>query len=299
MGDSPDREPKAGATATTTPTPGTVTHTTSRSSLTPTATRRRVRPQEFLLPDGRRILVALPEEAATLRDKYASANAENAEGQVEVVIHGSVEHEDFLRQSAAHHAARRDAMRARHGADFDEWERTAAELEAVEAQLHRIADHSASLGHNFSKFGFAAHLRTYGDDGETPAGSALHSTASSRAGSISGDGGDGGFGLGEDKPSWEDRGGAATIKLFRRPIVKQYFHRGLLWRRSEETHVMSFELFFDLLYGELPPPRRERDGDDAEASSSPAQSASSPSTATTWPRAPTPTSCCASSSPSA
>ncbi|KAK4214438.1 bacterial low temperature requirement A protein-domain-containing protein [Rhypophila decipiens] len=38
------------------------------------------------------------------------------------------------------------------------------------------------------------------------------------------------------------------MKLFQRPVVKQYFHRGLLWRASEETAVMSFELFFDLLY---------------------------------------------------
>jgi len=41
------------------------------------------------------------------------------------------------------------------------------------------------------------------------------------------------------------------MKLFQRPVVKQYFHRGLLWRASEETEVMSFELFFDLLYGML------------------------------------------------
>jgi hypothetical protein len=50
---------------------------------------------------------------------------------------------------------------------------------------------------------------------------------------------------------WDDKRGGEMIKLFQRPVVKQYFHRGLLWRSSEETKVMSFELFFDLLYGQF------------------------------------------------
>lgn len=32
------------------------------------------------------------------------------------------------------------------------------------------------------------------------------------------------------------------------PIVRQYFHKGLLWRASGTTEVASFELFVDLLY---------------------------------------------------
>lgn len=30
--------------------------------------------------------------------------------------------------------------------------------------------------------------------------------------------------------------------------MRQYFHKGLLWRASENTDVASFELFVDLLY---------------------------------------------------
>ena len=65
--------------------------------------------------------------------------------------------------------------------------------------------------------------------------------------STSGDGGS------EEYEDYADVGGGGTdtMKLFQRPVVKQYFHRGLLWRASEETEVMSFELFFDLLYGML------------------------------------------------
>lgn len=30
--------------------------------------------------------------------------------------------------------------------------------------------------------------------------------------------------------------------------MRQYFHKGLLWRASQSTEVASFELFVDLLY---------------------------------------------------
>ena len=36
--------------------------------------------------------------------------------------------------------------------------------------------------------------------------------------------------------------------LWRKPVVRQYFHKGLLWRASEIEEVQSFELFVDLLY---------------------------------------------------
>jgi len=207
---------------------------------------RRKKPSEFLLPDGRRILVALPEDIEALRRKYASTIA--AGGQVEIVVHGSEEHQEHLRTSHQHHAQRREALRRRFGSDFDEWERVQAELDAVSSQLDRLADHGASLGHNFSKFGYSAHLRTYGgggsSDGEDGNGGAT--TPRSRTASVAGDDDS----ISTAPASWEDRRGGTTMKLFKRPVIKQYFHRGLLWRASEETSVLSFELFFDLLYGE-------------------------------------------------
>lgn len=38
------------------------------------------------------------------------------------------------------------------------------------------------------------------------------------------------------------------MKFWKRPVVRQYFHKGLLWRASEVEEVASFELFVDLLY---------------------------------------------------
>ena len=36
--------------------------------------------------------------------------------------------------------------------------------------------------------------------------------------------------------------------LWKKPTIRQYWHKGLLWRASEVEEVASFELFVDLLY---------------------------------------------------
>lgn len=38
------------------------------------------------------------------------------------------------------------------------------------------------------------------------------------------------------------------IKFFKRPVIRQYFHKGLLWRSAQSGQVGTFELFADLLY---------------------------------------------------
>ncbi|CAK7217032.1 hypothetical protein SBRCBS47491_003024 [Sporothrix bragantina] len=276
----PAPTPSAAATpAGSTPASRTTSHTNGagRSSRRRgSKTGRRRKPQEFMMPDGRRVLVALPEDVAALRDKYAGVmrEAENGDGegapQVEVVVHGSPEHKRFLEESQAHHRSLREALKTKYGADIlDEWDRVTADFNHVSTELEQLADHSSSLGHNFSKFGYSATLRTFGGDEHgggghgsghgSGAGSASNSRHASRANSIAsgttddddddtGSGGDSDDGGKSGVPVWHNQGSGQIMQLFKRPVVKQYFHRGLLWRASEETSVQSFELFFDLLY---------------------------------------------------
>lgn len=223
---------------------------TTPTARTGTYTRRR--PTEFLLPDGRRILVALPEEAEALRQKHSHSHPHShhqhrapaqAEAQVEVVVHGSHEHTSLLHESRRHHEARRDALRARHGDDtLQEWDAVRRGLDGVTAQLARLADHSAAglLRENFSRFGYDARLRTYGGGGGDGESSAT-SLVGVDGGRERAPGGEG------DEVDWDDRSGEA-VSLFRIPVVKQYFHRGLLWRASGDSEVMPYELFFDLLF---------------------------------------------------
>jgi low temperature requirement protein LtrA len=80
-----------------------------------------------------------------------------------------------------------------------------------------------SLEANFSRFGYSAHIRTRGVDS---------SANSARSG------------LGDEA----DRRLGETMKFWKRPVVRQYFHKGLIWRARETEEVAPFELFIDLLY---------------------------------------------------
>ncbi|KAH7040498.1 bacterial low temperature requirement A protein-domain-containing protein [Microdochium trichocladiopsis] len=211
---------------------------------------------EFHVPPGKKILVALPEDAARLRAKYKGAagatttradrhsNGENEDGddkdiQIEIVVHGSSEHSAHLHSARRHHEARREEFARRFGADFDEWESTQSALDEVNRQLEGLVEHEApsALSANFDRFGYSATLKTY----------AVHpgreSTPGSSRASLNGSDSDSGT-----LRNWDDTSGGRTIRLFQRPVIKQYFHKGLLWRNSEQTEVMSFELFFELIY---------------------------------------------------
>ncbi|KAM6537206.1 hypothetical protein FALCPG4_003144 [Fusarium falciforme] len=186
---------------------------------------RRRQPQRFALPNGKEVIVSLPEDYDNLRKKYGSQD----EIQVEVVLHGSTEHSNYLRETRDHHEGRRAKLRELHGPAFDEWEDVQSQLDTFNSELDRLSTNTNGLSANFNKFGYGAELRTYNDD-ETPD----VDTSTSDTVSIA--------------SSWSQARLGETTKLFKKPVIKQWFHKGLLWRASENTEIMAIELFFDLLY---------------------------------------------------
>jgi hypothetical protein len=104
---------------------------------------------------------------------------------------------------------------------YKKFEHVRDELDVLNSELHILTDHSVALDASFDKFGYSAHLRT--TDSET---ASINSTA-------------------EEKH--RDRT-TNPLKFFRRPQIRQYFHKGLLWRSSKPGEVASFELFIDLVY---------------------------------------------------
>ncbi|KAL7944349.1 bacterial low temperature requirement A domain-containing protein [Trichoderma barbatum] len=187
---------------------------------------RRRRPQELLLPNGRKIIVTLPEDLEDIRRR----NRKDDDTQVEVVIHGSIEHSQYLRQSRDHHEERRQLLRDQHGPAFEEWEDIQNQLSSVTTELERLENQASGLYGNFSKFGYDAAVRTYND--EDPPIASSHTSISEKSRGQREDG---------------DRHGETT-KLFKRPVIRQWFHQGLLWRASEQTEIMAIELFLDLVY---------------------------------------------------
>ncbi|KAA8574237.1 hypothetical protein EYC84_005739 [Monilinia fructicola] len=184
-----------------------------------------------MLPNGRRVHIApSPEEAEILRRRLSAIEKDQP---FDLVINGSPEHLDALRTAHTHHENKRQALKDKHGDAYDEFENVKSDLDALVSELHMLTDHSVALDANFSKYGYSAHLRTY-DDGSGP---------SSSASSLYHGPDD------HEKKDWaaEKRNGR-IMKLYKKPTVRQYFHRGLLWRASGTTEVASFELFVDLLY---------------------------------------------------
>lgn len=196
-------------------------------SYTPSSRRRR--PQEFTLPNGKKVIASLPEDLDSLREKHGNRD----DVDIEIVVHGSAEHCDYLRETRNHHEGRRAQLREQHSSAFDEWEHVHSQLKSVSSELEKLTSDPNGLGANFNKFGYGAELRTYDGDtiGETASSAALDSETLSTT------------------SAWSERRTGETTKLFKKPVVKQWFHKGLLWRASEHTEITAIELFFDLLYG--------------------------------------------------
>lgn len=223
--------------------------------------------RHFLHPNGKRIHIAnSPEEAARLRINLSTHSKphpdaggnEHAKNDFDVLISGTPEHLAAVRDARSHHEARREALRHTHGEVFEQFAHVHAELEMLNYELERVTSAGVSLEAHFGKYGYSAQIRSY-DDGEGEG---------SRSPSVSGQttpqrdaggrrGGLGGAGNGSRSTSTStplpasaaERGYATTpLKLFKRPTLRQYFHRGILWRASGSEEVQSFELFVDLLY---------------------------------------------------
>ena len=125
-----------------------------------------------------------------------------------------------------HHEKRRDDLKERHGDIYSDIENVKSELDSLAAELHHLTAHAVSLDASFDRYGYSAHLRTKDEDSEV---SSLHS----------------------DHPSASEKHADRSLealKFIRRPVVRQYFHKGLLWRSSKAGEVASFELFVDLVY---------------------------------------------------
>ncbi|TAQ88612.1 hypothetical protein B7494_g3044 [Chlorociboria aeruginascens] len=208
------------------------TPTTTKGITTSSTHHRGHRLRNFILPDGRKVHIALsPDEADKLRRRL---NAIQEDEPFDLVISGSPEHLEALRRAHSHHEERRQALKTKHGDTYDEFENVRSELDVLGSELHMLTDHAVALDANFSKYGYSAHLRTY-NEGSTPGSSASSTT--------------GRHDMDHEKKDWEaERRNGRIMKIYKKPTVRQYFHKGLIWRASETTEVASFELFVDLLY---------------------------------------------------
>ena len=186
------------------------------------------RVRQLLHPSGRRIHIAAdPEEHERLKLRLTTSEPDE---KFEVCVHGSEEHLAAVREIHAHTEQQRVELRRKHTQVYEDFENVHRQLDLLSSELHRLTEHGVSLDANFSKYGYDAHLRTKEPESSASSTSLGHSS--------------------EHEPrDWDaERHKGMALTLWKKPIIRQYFHRGLLWRAQVNEEVASFELFVDLLY---------------------------------------------------
>ena len=152
--------------------------------------------------------------------------------EFDVVVYGTPEHLSTIRDIQNHNLQRREDLRSKNEELFKEFDEVHDTLSHLNDEIGRLTDHAVALDASFSKFGYSAHVRTK-DDVET-------------ASLDSGDGGELRKGSSAEERH-KDRS-MEPIRFFKTPTVRQYFHKGLLWRSARSGEVGTFELFTDLIY---------------------------------------------------
>lgn len=177
-------------------------------------------------PSGKHIhVVHHPTEVDNKKRELAKDPKGALSDNYDIVVYGTPEHLSCIKDVREHHLTRRDGLREKNAELFQEFDEVHETLNHLSDELSRLTDHAVSLDASFSKFGYSAHLRTKED---------------SEASSIN-------SGHEEGTPKHQDRS-REPLHFYKTPTIRQYFHKGLLWRSARSGEVGSFELFTDLIY---------------------------------------------------
>ena len=188
--------------------------------------------KHLIHPDGRKLHVAhTPAEADQLRRNLTQEC--RGDEDIHVYLSGTDEHLHALREIQAHHEERCNKLRDQHGEVFDEAEAVILELETLSEELRHVTQRAVQLDPAFAKYGYSKNIRTHGD---SPNESSTPSLSSGKTGQ-------------QTLEEWHAlRFQGQPMKPWRKPILRQYMHKNLLWRAQEAEEVASYELFLDLIY---------------------------------------------------
>ncbi|KAL8827765.1 MAG: hypothetical protein Q9191_002993 [Dirinaria sp. TL-2023a] len=184
--------------------------------------------RQLLHPNGRRIHIAgSPDEHERLKLQLVTSEPDQ---DFDVCVHGSPEHLAAVREIHSHQEQKREELRQQFPDQYNTFEDVHRQLDLLSNELQSLTSHGVFLNASFSRFGYDAHLRT-----REPDSSASSTTVGNPADL--------------EERDWDaERQKGTALRFWRPPIVRQYFHRGLLWRAEATEEVASFELFVDLLY---------------------------------------------------
>ncbi|KAG9043745.1 hypothetical protein FS837_009172 [Tulasnella sp. UAMH 9824] len=185
------------------------------------------------LDDGVVHIVRSPEEAEELK---RTKSGEHFTWH----FHGSPEHVESLRKVHETHTNRAQTLREKNPDIYAEMEQIQQDMADVARELDKITNSPVDLEANFSRFGYDVRIRTHDggassedgkDDGEETADGAIAQGITIKK---------------NGKAPKERR--STTMKIWKTPVLRQYFHNGVLYRSRAAEEVASCELFVDLLY---------------------------------------------------
>ncbi|KAG8940532.1 hypothetical protein FRC04_005214 [Tulasnella sp. 424] len=156
-------------------------------------------------------------------------------------FHGSPEHIDSLRKAHQIHTSRAQALREKHPDVHAEMDQIQHDMADVARELDKMTTSPVELEANFDRFGYDVRIRTHdgdatSEDGKPGDGDELADGALSQGITIKKNG---------KSPKAQK---STTMKIWRTPVLRQYFHNGRLYRARSMEEVASCELFVDLLY---------------------------------------------------
>ena len=169
-----------------------------------------------------------PEEAVRIRKTLTS----NSDESIECLIHGSDEHVGTLKSIHEHHKSKKQELKDRHGPLLDDLEETLKHIQSLESELELASGHAAHLDENFKKYGYSSNVRSHNIDHALLPPS--HTT---------------GVDSHMSNDDWQaERFNTVAMRFYMNPILRQYEHKGILWRANLPAEVYTYELFIDLLY---------------------------------------------------
>lgn len=181
-------------------------------------------------PSGTHVhVVHSHEEIEKKRKELAQDKKPTETDDYDVVVYGSPEHVACIHQIRENYLERRVTLREKNADLFEEFDQLHETLDHLHSELDALTERAVALDASFNKFGYNAHIRTK-DDAET---------ASIRSGKD---------GSGSSAESRHQDRSVDPLRFWRTPEIRQYFHKGLLWRSARSGEVGSFELFTDLIY---------------------------------------------------
>ena len=96
-------------------------------------------------------------------------------------------------------------------------------MDAVQEQLHTLEKRVIQLDAAAEKYGYDSNVRLREPREHQPAS-------------------------GHSSNFEQERRNAKSMSFYNKPVLRQYYHKGLLWRANEIHEASSYELFVDLVY---------------------------------------------------